>query len=73
MKTVCLRVCKRRTLARSSGVKDVSPDVEVLLPGEGLHVTAPGGARLDASPHLVGAASLGLRHEEQDQSARRDP
>lgn len=46
---------------------------QALLLGEGLHVTQPGGAGLDAAPHLVSTASLRLRHEEQDQSSRSDP
>ena len=49
----------------------VSHSEDLLLLGQGLHVAAPGGAGLDAAA-LVGAASLGLRDKEQDQSPRRD-
>lgn len=64
-----------RSLVSSSASQNDWPHIEKItknkpqasLFAEGLHVTQPGSAGLDASPHLVGAASLGLGHKQQDE------
>lgn len=46
---------------------------EVLLLGKRLHVIEPGSAGLDASPHLVSAASLWFGNKDQDESSCSHP